>query len=117
MMATGAGDGARGDSLGYGLNLLIDKVGKELQLDAFVEIFRTDGEKACGDEKAGSLGVIVVRKQVAGDLLNNKPVKRNISIHCINDIVTIAPGVGKGNVRFFTARLGKASHVEPVAAP
>src|SRR5262245_54715639 len=56
-------------------------------------------------------------KLITGQLLKNEPIKRLIVVEGFNDVVAIAPGIGKVLVMFETGAVSIAGHVEPETSP
>src|ERR1700722_14142616 len=56
-------------------------------------------------------------KNVAGQLLRDKPIVRLIGIEGIDDVVAISPGIRNRIVRRFTSGIGIANHIEPISSP
>ena len=59
---------------------------------------------------AGLLGRI--RQEIAGDLLDRKPVKRLVVVEALDDVVAVGPDVARG-VGVVADRVGKPHDVEP----
>ena len=69
-----------------------------------------------GDDLPGAVGGRGGRQQVAGELLRDEAVERQVAVEGIDDVVAVAPGVREDQPAQGDA-LGEAGHVEPVPAP
>ena len=82
--------------------------------------FRADCQKPGRDELAIALFGGFGRQQVAGDLLGQEALVRDVVIEGLDDVVAVAPRVGKCRVApeaIVAVRFPVARDVQPVAAP
>ena len=80
-----------------------------------------DGEKAGGDDPR-SVESVFAGQEVAGDLVADELVVRQVAVEGVDHPVAVAPGVGAVHLRAGgedtrVERVGVAGEVEPVAAP
>ena len=78
-----------------------------------VDVFRVEAEHAGGDQ-----GVVVVRLElVAGELLADKLVVRQVAVEGADDVVAVFVSVGTETVLFVTFSFAVADDVEPMLCP
>ena len=117
IMATGTRHGHTQKRFRRDVHLLVVDVVEHLRLVLLRDRFGTQGQKAGGHNTAPVGTAIGRANQVAGNLLANELVIRQVVIEGFDDVVAIAPGVGIAMVLVVAGGVGIACDVEPMASP
>jgi len=116
-VATGAGDGQAEESPGEHVDPIVERFGAGLGFAVGVAavgpVGRPDGEEPAAGPRLGLL-----RHQVAGHLLSDELVERQVPVETSDHPVAVVPRVGQGGVvEESTEPVAVAGHVQPVPAP
>ncbi len=100
------------------VDLIVDDIEPRLLLIGFGQCLRPDHQIAGRDDPPRvGLDRVGRRQQIAGELLDEELVVRQIAIEGVDDVVAIPPGELHHRVGVVRGRLGVAHHVEPMPGP
>ena len=118
IVAPGTGNRQPQNRLASHIDLLVNNVIKHFDLVLFRHQLRAQRQKPGGNDPGRIDGLSGWRRQqIAGDLLADELVVRHVSIERINNVISIAPGMGIAVILIGPGRIGIARHVQPMAAP
>src|SRR5207247_370330 len=100
-----------------GVALLVDFVHAQLLAILLVQALRPERKKTRRRQMLRLLDRIARRQEVARDLLADELIVRLVRVERGDDVVSIPPRFGKGEVALLAGALGEARHVQPVPAP
>ena len=116
-MTAGTGERRGEEGAGKRIDLLIGDIGDELGGILLGEILRTEGEKTRRDEKPGTLGVVLRRQEITGELFGQETVVGQVAVEGVDDVVPLTPRMRIDQVRLLAVRFREANHIEPVPRP
>ncbi len=117
IVTAGAGDCQTEHRSSGRVDLFVDNVHPDLLFVGLGECFRTDHQKAGGNDPFGGFLRIGVGQQIAGQLMPQKLVVRPVAVERFDNPVAIPERVPHHEVAVVGCRVGVPDNVEPVTAP
>jgi hypothetical protein len=116
-MATGTTNRHPKKGPAHRVHLLVDNVTSHLVRVVACQHLRADGKEAQTRSLHPLLGEVGCGEEIARQLLDNELVERLVLVERLDDIITIPPSGGMGNILVHPVGIGIAGNIKPVAAP